>query len=158
MLDQLNAGGEQDLVIDNSTLISLHPGGHHRPAGRVRVRRSEVLLAVPSDTSSRLEAQLSGRWIEKRDARVMIGLGLFSVTGTLQISAVEPCPLDEIAATGARLPFRAITDAEVTWLLRPDAPLRVPCALVPLTSACYIATDGEPAPARVPVQLPGTHP
>jgi hypothetical protein len=72
-------------------------------------------------------------------------------------AAVEPCPPDEIAAPGARLPFRTIIDAEVTWLLRPDAPLRMPCALVPLTSACYIAMDGEPAPARPPVQLPGTH-
>ena len=143
-LDLLNNKLENFVILGNALSKSLHAAGEPTRLGQTRLHKDQLLLAIPRDEPQTLAAPIRGAWVEKRSARVQIGLGPLVVTGTLHFGQWESITLDAIGRNADGRAFLPATGARVTSLYHPSWVVEADSVLLARAAMGYISLVSVP--------------
>jgi hypothetical protein len=112
-IDLLNsvAGGMVQLA--DAWSASLHAEAPPVRLDTVRVKRSHVLLVIAQNTAPLPPRRFRVGFVEKRPVRAVVGLGPFTVAGTVHVGTHEQAALANLEYDASGRFFVPVTDAEV---------------------------------------------
>lgn len=125
-IDLLNGARGGILVLNDAWSASLHASAPPSHLTRVRVQRSQILIAVPQDPAPLPARQFRLGYVEKRPVRSAVGLGPFTVTGAVHIGLHEQSAVGSLEHdAGGRffIPFTAAvlkSEYDPTWSLETE--------------------------------------
>jgi hypothetical protein len=144
-LDILNNRLENFLILENAMSKSLHMAAEPFRLGQTRLHKEHLLLAVPRDEPRNLAAPIRGGWVEKRFARVAVGLGPLVVSGNLHFGQWESVTPDAIGRNADGRAFLPATEARIRSLYLPDWAVEAPSALLARGAMGYISLMSAPS-------------
>lgn len=150
-LDLLNNRLENVVILANALSKSLHVAAEPFRLGQTRLHKEQLLLAVPRDEPQPVAAPIRGGWVEKRAARVMVGLGPLIVTGNLHFGQWESVTLDAIGRNADGRAFLPATEARISSLYFPEWAVEAPSVFLARAAMGYISllsASAEEAPRR----------
>jgi hypothetical protein len=112
-IDLLNYVTGEIIELTDAWSASLHMEAPPVWLDTVRVKRSHILLVIAQDTTPLLPRQLRITFVEKRPFRTVLGLGPFSVAGTMYLSPHELETVATLEHDSAGRYFVPITEAQV---------------------------------------------
>ena len=112
-IDLLNYVTGEIIELTDAWSASLHVEAPPAWLDTVRVKRSQILLVVAQDTTPLPPRQLRITFVEKRPFRAVLGLGPFSVSGTLHLNPQEQESLAALEHDSSGRFFVPVTDATV---------------------------------------------
>lgn len=147
-LDQLNNARENYIILGNALSGSLHVDAPPMKLGTVRVQRDQILLVVPHDAPSMVAPRLRSGWVEKRRARVIVGLGPLAVTGSLHMGQWEgttEVTVEQIARSSDARAFLPATQATVASQYDPNWSIESGSVFLARAAIGYVCLLSPPA-------------
>jgi hypothetical protein len=112
-IDLLNSVGGTMIVLSDAWSASLHAEAPPVRLDTVRVKRTQILLVVAQNTAPLPPRRFRVGFVEKRPMRAMVGLGPFSVAGTIHVGSHEQSSITTLEHDVSGRFFIPVTQAEV---------------------------------------------
>jgi len=145
LLDLLNNTMEKFVVLGSALSKSLHVAAEPIKLGPTRLHKDQLLLAVPHDGAQAAAAPIRGGWVEKRSARVTVGVGPLIVSGNMHFGQWEYVTLDRIARDIDGRAFLPVTYARITSLYHPAWVVEAKSVLVARAAMAYVSLPASSA-------------
>jgi len=145
-VDILNESALGILTLSDAWIGNSHVHAAPIKVEQIRIQRPSILFVVPHDTAPRGPRQLRSAFVEKRPLRTVLGLGPFTVAGTIHVGQYETVA-DNLAQAGIGRAFIPITRATVSSQYDASVSLEAGIVLVHRPALTYTAT---PAPLPAP--------
>jgi len=112
-IDLLNYVTGEIIELTDAWSASLHAEAPPVRLDTVRVKRAHILMVIAHDTAPLPPRQTRITYVEKRPFRAVLGLGPFSVAGTMHIPANEQESIATLEHDASGRFFVPITEAQV---------------------------------------------
>lgn len=137
-LDVPNNTLESFVILSNACSSSLHDPSLTTALGTVRLQKEHVLLVMPYDPPSSVRGLQAG-WVSKQPVSVMIGVGPFTVSGSIHIAATGDSPsLEKILRNPSGRIFWPMNDATVASPHSADWSLEAAAIFVLYSQIAYV--------------------
>lgn len=145
-LDLLNNRLDKDILLEHGLAKSLHVGAEPIRLGATRLYKDQLLLAVPHDENRpSLSPLMRAGWVEKRHARVTIGIGPLIVTGDMHLGQWEQASVEKLGRDIDGRPYIPVTAARVTSLYHPAWAVEARTVFVARAGMGYLSLLEAPA-------------
>ena len=144
-IDLLNESTSSVIELHDAWSGSLHIQALPARRGTVRVRRTEVLFAIPHDTARSGPRQLRSAYVEKRPLPAEVDLGPFFLSGTMHVGAYDKASIELSANDAGKVAFIAVTGAHVTSAYDASWSLDAGIVLVNRPAISYVCTPAAAA-------------
>jgi hypothetical protein len=125
-IDLLNSVAGGMIGLSDAWSASLHVEAPPVWLDAVRVRRSQILMVIAQNTTPLPPRRFRVGFVEKRPLRAVVGLGPFSVAGTMHVGSHEQASVMTLEHDVSGRFFIPVTEAQVRsqyhprWLIEAD--------------------------------------
>ena len=143
-LDLLNNKLDNFITLVSGLSRSLHAASEPTKLGQTRLHKDQLIMAIPHEERQALAAPIRGGWVEKRLARVIVGLGPLVVSGNLHFGQWESVAPGAIWRNPDGRAFLPATEARVTSHYHPSWAVEAHSVFLARAAISYISLVSTP--------------